>query len=79
MNYNDIVYAYGIVNVKQLGNKVIVTDRHYGQAIGYTIDTYNGIYPDTLKDKVYTDLNNTGGSYDRAYDLLFGSPLKGVK
>lgn len=72
--YNDLTYAYGSDNVKQLGNKVIVIDRNYKLGIGYTVATYNAYTPLDLKDKIYTDLSNTGYDFDSVYDFLYGTP-----
>ena len=69
-----MTYAYGAENTKQLGDKIIIIDRHYRQAIGYTVATWNGVHPNELKDKVYTAIENTGGTWDGAYDMLYGKP-----
>lgn len=72
--YADLLQMYGVKNVKQLGNKIIVMNPSYGLVYGYEIATYSGLEPDTLKNKVFTDLNNTGYNWDKAYDVLFGAP-----
>ena len=72
--YYDLAAQYGIDNMKQLGNKALVIDRKYKMVIGYTIETYNGYTPDALKNKVYTDISNTGYNWDKIYDFLFGTP-----
>lgn len=74
--YYDLAYAYGIDNIKHLGNKVVIIDRNAQQVIGYTIDSYNGYTPDALKEKIYSSFDNVQGgvSFDNAYDWLFGTP-----
>ena len=73
-DFFSLVQQYGEANVKHMGNKVIVIDRVGKWAIGYTIESYAGYNPDGLKDKTYTDIINTGGTWDGAYDMLFGKP-----
>lgn len=74
MTYHTLHQMYGADNIKHLGNHVLVIDRRYRQAIGYTIKSYDGYTPDVLTDKVYTDISNTGGTWDGAYDMLYGTP-----
>ena len=72
--YKDLCDSYGVNNVRQLGNKVIVICTTYGTVTGYTIDNYQGFNPYQLTRAGYTDISNTGYNWDKAYDLLFGAP-----
>lgn len=79
LNYDTLVYSYGVKNIKQLGNKIIVVNHTYGLVYGYDIATYEGFKPKTLCNKVFTIINNintrTGSLYDSIYDYFYGSPL----
>ena len=74
VTYHNLFNQYGENNVKQCGNKVVVIDRNNRQVIGYTIDTYDGYTPDVLKEKIYSDISNTSGTWDDVYDWLYGTP-----
>lgn len=79
--FKDVVSAYGKGNVKHKGNTVIAYNG-YGMMYGWTVKGYKDYEPDTLVDRVYTSIENTGRDWDKAYDLLFGEPtmpdFKGV-
>lgn len=58
MLYSDLIKQYD--KVKQCGNKIIVVTPG-NTVIGYTIIDYRNYEPLTLKDKIYTDINNCMG------------------